>query len=287
MYNLGGKVAMVTGTSNKRTIGRSLALRLAREGADIVTTDKYKAPEDFDSWDKKEGWRGLDSLVEEIEALGCRALAVHADLTSSREVDEMVGMTVKKLGRIDILVNNAGLTSRDIGPTPVVDMREEVWVKTIAVNLTGTFLMCRAVARQMIKQGQGGKIINMSSILGKTAAPCQAPYTASKFGVIGLTQTLALELAPHKINVNAVCPGLIASWATRGQAYNEAVSQGLSEEEAITKVDSERGSIQRIPLGRTGRLDDVANVVAFLASAQSDFMTGQAINVTGGALMVH
>ena len=116
---------------------------------------------------------------------------------------------------------------------PVVDMSEEVWNKAIAVNLTGVFLMCKAVAKQMIKQGQGGKIINISSIGGKKGSAGKAWYSASKFGVHGLTQSLALELAPHKINVNVVCPGNVVTWGTRGPAIYEAMKQGLSEEEAI------------------------------------------------------
>ncbi|MFC1981634.1 SDR family NAD(P)-dependent oxidoreductase, partial [Chloroflexota bacterium] len=250
-------------------------------------TDKYKAPEDITPWDRKEGWRGLESVVAEIKTLGRRALAITADVSSSQEVNEMVEKAVREFGKIDILVNNAALIIRDIGINQVVDLSEDVWSKTIDVNLTGVFLMCKAVAKQMIKQGLKGKIINISSIRGKMAQVGRAAYCASKFGVIGLTQTLALELATYKINVNAICPGQTLTWGTWGQQIYEAISQGLSEEEAIAKVYADAGTLSQVPLGRPSKVEDVANVVAFLASSQSNHMTGQAINVTGGRLMAH
>ncbi len=287
MHCLTGKVVLVTGTSNKRGIGCGIALRLAQEGADVIVNDKPKSPEDIDLWDREEGWRGLDSLVAEIEALGCRSVAITADVSNSQEVNSMMRKAVELFGKIDILVNNAGLVARDIGTAPVVDMSEETWTKAIAVNLTGVFLMCKAAARQMINQGHGGKIINISSLMGKMAMPGRAAYSASKFGVIGLTQSLAHELAPHKINVNAVCPGSTATWGSKGQAIYEAMCQGLSEEEAVDKVYTDAGRLTQIPMGRPAKVEDVANLVAFLASDQSDYMTGQAINVTGGRLMAH
>ncbi|MFC2021595.1 SDR family NAD(P)-dependent oxidoreductase [Chloroflexota bacterium] len=287
MYDLTGKVALVTGASNKRGLGCGIALRLAREGADVAVTNRYRAPEEFKLWDIQEGWRGLESLVEEIESLGCRALAVTADVTNSQEVNEMVEKTLQKFGKIDILVNNAAIVRSDIYTMPVVDISEETWTKTIAVNLTGVFFMCKAVAKQMIKQGPGSKIINISSRQAKVALPGRAAYSASKSGVLSLTQSLALELAPYKINVNAVCPGYIVTWGSEGQAVYEAINQGISEEEAITKVLTDRHTLEKIPLGRPAKVEDVANVVAFLASSQSDYMTGQSINVTGGRLMAH
>lgn len=287
MYDLAGKVALVTGASNKRGIGRGVALRLAREGADVIVNDKRKSPEDIDLWDKEEGWRGLDSLVEEIEALGCRSLAITSDVSNGLEVNVMIQKAVEKFAKIDILINNAALVARDIGIAPVVEMSEEVWTRTIAVNLTGVFLMCKAVVGQMIEQGGGGKIINIASLMGKMAMPGRAAYSASKFGVIGLTQALAQEVALHNIKVNAVCPGSTATWGSKGHAIYEAMQQGLSEKEAIAKIYADAGSLAQIPLGRPAKVEDVANVVAFLASDQSDYMTGQAVNVTGGRLMAH
>ena len=287
MYNLSGKIALVTGTSNKRGIGCAIALRLAQEGANIVVSDKHRELGDLDPWDREEGWRGLESLVREIEALGRQALAVSADLRNSQEINDMVEETVNQFGKIDILVNNAGIIARDIGRIPVVELSEESWRLAIDVNLTGTFLMCRAVSKQMIKQNAGGKIVKMSSIRGKRAIKNTAAYSASKFGVIGLTQALALELAQYKINVNAVCPGPITSWGTSGQRIYEAIKQGLTEAEAVEKVYEKGGIFQDFPLGRPGSVEDVANIVSFLVSRNADYMSGQAINITGGLLMEH
>ncbi len=287
MYDLNGKVALVTGTSNKRGLGCGIALRLAREGADVVVSDRNRSPGDLESWDREEGWLGLDSLVTEIKTMGRQSLAVTADISSSQDVNAMVATVLERFGKIDILVNNAALILRDLGNVPIVEMNEEIWTRALAVNLTGTFHMCKAVGKQMILQGKGGKIINMSSTFGKKAEPGRAAYAASKFGIIGLTQALALELAQYKINVNAICPGTTVTWASRGQAIRVAMAQGLSENDAIDKVYQELGLAQQMPLGRIARVEDVANVVAFLASSQSDYMTGQAINVTGGRLVVH
>ncbi len=286
MYNLDGKVALVTGTANMKGLGCGIALRLAREGADVVVTDKAKTSDEMEPWDKDAGWKGLESVVAEIAKLGRRGLAVNADLTSSREVDSLVETAVRQFGKIDILVNNAGLARRNVGgEINVVDMADEVWGKMLAVNLTGVFFMCRAVTRQMLKQGPGSKIVNISSIGGKRPRAGRAAYTTSKAGVIALTQVLALELAPHQINVNAVCPDAVVTWGNHGQGIYALMKKGMSEQDAIMKEYGDAGALARIPLGRPAMVEDVANMVSFLASSQSDHMTGQAINVTGGRLM--
>jgi len=287
MYDLSGKVALVTGTANKRGIGRYIALRLAEEGADIVVSDIYRTLEELDPWDRDEGWRGLESLVAEIEAMGRRVVAIPADVTKSQEVDAMVKKTVKEFGGIDILVNNAGLISRFIGLNPMVEMSDETWDKVIAVNLTGLFHVSRAVAREMIKRNQKGKIINIASVAGKRGMAGRSAYGTSKFGVVGLTQIMALELAQHQINVNAVCPGIVATWGPKGAAIYEGVKSGMSEEEAIEKAYVDSGQLQQVPMGRLASIDDVVKTVAFFASDQSDYMTGQAVNVCGGWLMAH
>jgi NAD(P)-dependent dehydrogenase (short-subunit alcohol dehydrogenase family) len=287
MYDLSGKVALVTGTSNKRGLGASISLRLAKEGADVVVSDIYKPPEKFDPWDREEGWRGLDSLVAEIEALGRRSIPVYADITSSQEVNDVVKKAMAEFGKIDILVNNAGVVSRDLGKNNLVDETDEIWHKAISVNLTGVFFMCRAAVREMIARNQGGKVINISSVTGKEAWKGRASYSASKFGVVGMTQALALEVAEYNINVNAVCPGLVATWGSRGQAIYDAIKSGIDEREAIIEAYRRDGMLQQIPLDRPAMAEDVTNVVTFLASNQSDYMTGQAINVTGGFLMAH
>jgi meso-butanediol dehydrogenase/(S,S)-butanediol dehydrogenase/diacetyl reductase len=286
MYDLDGKVALVTGTSSKKGIGASIALRLAREGADVVVSDRSKADETYYPWDKQEGWKGLDSLVEEIQKTGRRALAVTADVSKSSDVARMVDQAIAEFGKIDILVNNAALTASRPGFTPIVDLKEDFWNLTMAVNLTGVFLVSQAVVRQMIKQGQGGKVVNIASCTGKKALENSAAYCTSKAAVIGLTQSMALEWARYKINVNAICPGFISSWGTQGKPIYTNIQSGLSEEEATLKAYRDAGVLQLIPMGRPGTIQELVDSVTYLTSNQSDYITGQSINVCGGYLMV-
>jgi NAD(P)-dependent dehydrogenase (short-subunit alcohol dehydrogenase family) len=282
MYDLSRKVALVTGTSRERGMGRGIVLRLAGEGADVIVTDKAESRETFPPWEKTHGWRGLDSLVEEIEALGHRALAIAADITDIQQVNDMVEKAIREFGKIDILVNNAAYVTRNVD---VVDMDVDYWKKTLEVNTTGTFLTCQAVAREMIKRGEGGKIVNISSKLGKVGVAGSAAYCASKFGVVGFTQTLALELGRYGINVNAICPGLIVTWSERGRGKQlyKFVTEGLTEKEAIAREYADSNQLN--PLGRPGTVADIVNAVVFLVSNQSDYITGQAINVSGGDLL--
>jgi NAD(P)-dependent dehydrogenase (short-subunit alcohol dehydrogenase family) len=275
MYDLKGKVAIVTGAGRKLGIGRGIALRLARDGADIAVADICREFEEFPGYGLGM-WEGLKETADEISALGVRGLPVRVDVTDAAQVDEMVRQTVEALGRLDILVNNAGGAP---GPAPVIALEEAAWNKTIAINATGTFLCSRAAARQMLAQGQGGKIINISSIAGKKGAPFLAAYCAAKAAIIGLTRALALELAPVNIQVNAVCPGEVDTDLTRWGWQLEAGMRGTSYEEVLKRVISE------IPVGRLAAADDIADVVTFLASGQSDYMTGQALNVSGGMVM--
>ena len=204
-YDLSGRVALVTGVLNKYGIGHAISLRLAQDGADVAVVDINRMPQPLSEEDRIEEWRGLDSVVEEIEALGRQCVAIVADITQSEQVKEMVDKTLAKLGKIDILVNNAAILG-SLG-VPVMDYDDQTWNKVLAVNLSGPFLCSKAVAKVMVERGQGGKIVNVASLAGKIGCPGIAAYGASKAGLINLTQTLALELAPYKINVNAVCPG--------------------------------------------------------------------------------
>jgi len=281
-YDLSGKVALVTGVVNKYGIGHAIALRLAQDGADVAVVDMNRIPHPLSEDDRIEEWRGLDSVVGEIEALGRQGVAIVADVTRSEQVKEMVDKTLARLSKIDILINNAAI----LGPlgVPVLDYDEHSWQKVLAVNLTGPFLCSKAVAEVMVQKGEGGKIVNVASMAGKIGYPGIAAYGASKAGLINLTQTLALELAPYKINVNAVCPGTTFTEMGTGRPVRSLARKlGIGIEEATAQVYEEQ--IQAIPLGRVAQPEEQANAVAFLASKESDFITGIALNVTGGGVM--
>ena len=275
MYNLNGKVALVTGAGGEQGIGRAICQRLAKEGCDLVVNDLHTRPY-TDS-----GWGGLPALVEEIEASGQQAFAVAADVSNADQVSNMIQQAIERFGHIDILVNNAG--SRP-GPdrVPVVELSEAAWDQVQNVNAKGTFLCAQAVARHMIERGGGGKIVNISSTAGRLGMPRFAAYCASKFAVIGFTQSLAHELAEHKINVNAVCPG---TTLTERTGY---IAAALNEQDAPTQDATQTmvGSLaEQTPLGRVAEPEDVARTVAFLASAESDYTTGVALLVAGGIQM--
>ena len=282
MYDLNGKVALVTGAGGEHGIGRAIATRLAKEGADVIVNDVVSDPYAYDSDD----WEGTPSVVREIEVLGRQAVPILADVSDAEQVEALVNEAVKRFGHIDIFVSNAG--SRP-GPdrVPIVELEEEAWDTVHKINLKGTFLCCRAVAHHMINRGEGGKIITMSSMLGKQGSARCAAYAASKFGVIGFTQALAQELAPDHINVNAICPGIVD---TERVSYIAAAlsSEDISGEEWRTSGRHDEAMRQRnsdVPLGRVGVGEDVAKTAVFLASSESDYLTGLAINVAGGLVM--
>ena len=193
----------------------------------------------------------------------------------------MVQGTVKEFGHIDILVNNAGSAA---GPdrVPIIELDEETWDKVQSINIKGTFLCCRAVAKELVKQGNGGKIINMSSTQGLKGSPRFGAYSASKFAVRGLTQVLANELGEYGIQVNAICPGMVIT--ERYYDIAEAIApEGVKTEEHLDEI--EKRNISETPLGRVATTDDVAKIAAFLASSESDFHTGMSILVDGGKNM--
>ena len=277
MYDLSDKVALVTGAGGKRGIGRAIALRLAAEGADVVVNDIDPKPGESNSSD-----RGvLDDVVREIRECGRRAVGILADVADATQVDDMVRQATDCLGCIDILINNAASPpGRD--RAPVVELDEDAWDLAHRVNVRGTFLCCRAVARRMIDRDQGGKIINISSSKGKRGAALHAAYASSKFAIIGFTESLALELAPRRINVNAVCPGMVDTDRI-SHIVAALTSEDISAKERRRRMLDERSA--EIPLGRVAQRCDVAATVAFLASAESDYLTGLAISVTGGTHM--
>ena len=277
MYNLNGKVALVTGTGGKNGIGRAIATRLAKDGADVAVNDITEHPYAADQAD----WQGLPDLVREIEAMGQRAISVVADVADAEQVHKMVDQTVAHFGKIDILVNNAGtIAGKD--RVPVVDLAEEDWDRVQRVNVKGVFLCSQVVARHLIAQGTGGKIINMSSVTGKRGSARFAAYSASKFAVIGFTQCLAQELAPYQVNVNAICPGLVDTERISHLA-SVLMPDNLSADEKLSEYA--RRSEAAVPLGRLAEGADVAKMAAFLASDEAAYLTGVSITVSGGTVM--
>ncbi len=242
------KIALVTGGT--RGIGREIAIELANRGADIAIT--YSSNEA----------KALE-VIEEIEKIGVRAIAVKANVANNKEVQDMISTVERELGIIDILVNNAGITKDNL----LIRMSEEDWESVLDVNLKGVFLCTKAVARSMMKK-RYGKIINISSVVGIAGNAGQGNYSASKAGVIGFTKSMARELASRGIRVNAVAPGFIQTDMTD-----------------ILKEDIKREMIKNIPLGVFGSPKDIANLVGFLASEESDYITGEVIKIDGGMSM--
>jgi len=272
MYNLEGKVALITGAGGQQGIGRAIAIRLAQEGANVVVND-LDAPAESPS-----GWRGTADVVRDVEALGREAMAVLADVSDAAQVERMVAAALERFGQIDILVNNAASRpGRD--RVPVVELEEDAWDLVQRVNVKGTFLCSREVAREMIRREQGGKIVIISSTKGKRGEACYGAYSASKHAVIGFGQSLALELAPHRIQVNAICPGMVDTERVADMAAALAPA-GESVEDYRAQMLRDRA--REVPLGYVADGGEIARVAAFLASSESDYLTGLAISVTGG-----
>jgi NAD(P)-dependent dehydrogenase (short-subunit alcohol dehydrogenase family) len=277
MGSLDGKVALVTGAASKRGMGHAVAVRLAREGADVVVLDKYVAPKSI--WPGDEGWGGLGDVVKEIKAQGREGLAVVADVTSSKAVDEAVARALKKFGKIDILVHCGGI--RGSMTTPIVDLSEEEWKTTLDINLTGSFLISKAVAKTMIPDGEGKKIVLFGSKAATQGYAGSSGYCASKHGVLGLGRTLAAELAQYKINVNIINPGGFDTNLRDQEIIKRAKAQGISVAEAVEEEAKKPGL--RVPLGRLGKPEEIADLVFFLVSDQSNYITGKTIDIDGGA----
>jgi NAD(P)-dependent dehydrogenase (short-subunit alcohol dehydrogenase family) len=253
---LRGKTALVTGAGRRRGLGFAIAGRLAAEGARVVLSDLQSMAAE------------LGDRVANLEARGGDAAAVCADITSEREVDDLFARTLERTGRLDVLVNNAGVIVTKL----VTDTSRDEWQRCVDVMGLGTFLCAREAVKIMSGQGTAGRIVNISSISGKRGNPYFGAYTFAKFGIIGFTQTLAREVAHLGITVNAVCPGTV-------------------ETDMIDEVRADRAVYGRpevppwaepIPLERLASTEDVAAVVAFLASADAAYLTGQALNVDGG-----
>jgi NAD(P)-dependent dehydrogenase (short-subunit alcohol dehydrogenase family) len=273
---LNGKVAFVTGAAAKRGMGRAVAVRLAAEGADVVVTDKYANPKS--AWAGDENWKGLDDVVKEIEALGRKGLAAVAGVENSKEVDSAVKKAIDKFGQIDILVHCAG-TRGPVGVN-IVDGDEKDWRLLFDVNTIGTMIISKAVGKEMIRKNQGGKIVHIASAAGKLPCPGSAAYAASKWAVIGITQALAMELAPYKINVNSINPGFFPTNLRDDDATLHSKEKGITVEEF--RKNEYKILSDMVPLKRMGTVEDIADLIYFLVSEQSKYLTGQSINITGG-----
>jgi NAD(P)-dependent dehydrogenase (short-subunit alcohol dehydrogenase family) len=276
MERFKGKVALVTGAAGKRGMGHAVSLRLAGERANVVVVDKYAAPQSPFPGD--EGWGGLDSVVAEIKALGREAMAVVADICISQEVDATVTKAIEKFGKLDILVHCAA--TRGPVTTPIIDLAEGVWKTVLDINLNGTFFIAKAVAKRMVARGEGGKIILVASMGGVKGMPGSGAYCVSKFGVIGLVKTMALELAKHKIFVNAINPGSVSTHLRDSFHREKGQAEGITVEEA--RARDYQKLIEGIPLGRMGTTEEMASLILFLASDQCSYITGEAINISGG-----
>ena len=278
MGEFDGKIVLVTGCGRVRGMGRAIAVAFARAGADVVATDIAPSGTRNENEEGLEeirlGWKGLDSLAGEIQGFGRSVLTLVGDVSRAADAERFVAEALARFGRVDVLVNNAaaphGADRRLLWEVP-----EEAWDLVLDVNLKGTFLMSRAVIPHMLSRG-AGRIINMASVSGKRGTARRGAYTASKFGVIGLTQAMAQELAALGITVNAICPGSVDT------SRRESTSR---RERALAERDPSAPVLGLPPTGRIARPDDIARLALFFASEQCDHITGQAWNVDGGTVM--
>lgn len=276
MYGLEGKVAVVTGVGRPRGIGRATALRLAREGARVVLADLRAGMAQIES-DIRGVSPDLARVTAEVEEAGAEVLAVPTDVSHPSDVETLLQRTVDHFGRVDIMVSNAAILA-DRNQSPL-ELSESIFARVLAVNLTGTFLCAQAAAKHMVQQGEGGSIITIGSRAARRGMPNLIAYSSSKFGVIGLTQSLALALAPHGIRVNCVCPGAVdTDMASEGQEIR-AADMGIALDDLKAQLGGE------IPLGRLTVADDLAKAIVWFASPESSHLTGQSLNVNGGSLM--
>jgi NAD(P)-dependent dehydrogenase (short-subunit alcohol dehydrogenase family) len=274
MYrDLQGKVAIVTGAGRRKGLGEAMARRLAAEGCKVVLTD-IGAARGKEMPAEAVGSRSeLEQIVAEIRATGGEAAAIVCDVLEESQVRALVQAVVAQYGAVDIMVNNAGIGYL---MQPIVETDAASWDAVLGVNLRGVFFGIKHAAMQMITQGRGGRIINIGSQASKSGFPFAAAYVASKHGVVGLTRTAAIELGKHKITVNAICPNHVTTGLGAWQNQFFSAATGRSEEKYLADM---RG---RIPLGRPGSQQDIAKACAFLASDQSAYVTGEAMNVSGG-----
>jgi len=266
---LDGKVAIVTGAGRLRGIGRAVAVALAELGADIAVTGTGRDPDKYPPDEKVVGWGDIESTAAQVRACGRRSLPLIADVVRSPDVKRTVAAVLQEFGRVDFLINNSAF-ARGADRVPLIELSEELWHQVLEIKLTGSFLMSKEVLPPMIHQGQGGAIINVSSIAGKRGFPNTTAYCTSNFGIQGFTQALAMEVAPHQIRVNAVCPGIIDTARMdvvgRGDAWNKSIEQ-------------------MVPLRRAGTDEEIGKFIAYLCTPDASYITGQSLNIDGGSVM--
>lgn len=276
---LEGRIALVTGAARMRGIGRATALRLAREGAAVVVSGSRRDPSSFPVIEKQAGWRGAVSVVAEIEAEGGRAVALDCDVTDPSDVAALFDQAEEELGTPDAVVNNAGIAG-GAGAAPLLDLAVEDWRRTVDVNLNGVFNVCKAAGRAMRAARKPGAIVNLSSLAGRMGMANYGGYCASKFGVIGLTQQLALELARLGVRVNCLCPGSVDT------DMMDSTFHRMADRSQRADFDGVKQAVARsVPLGRQGLPQEQSAMIAFLLSADAAYITGQTINVDGGLRM--
>lgn len=273
MYQLQHKTAIITGSGRHKGIGEAIALRLASEGCHIVISDLGQ-PKGQEFAAEHIGATGqMEAIAEACRQLGAQAITVPCDVRSESDCANLIDQAVKAFGQLDILVNNAGVGYL---MEPFTEFKESSWDAVLDVNLKGAFLCSKQAAIQMQRQGHGGSIVNIASQAAKSGFPFAAAYTASKHGLVGLTRSNAVELGRYKIRVNAVCPNHITTGL--GDWQNKFFSEklGLDYDTYL------KGIVDRNPLGRTGLVNDIAKAVAFLCSDEAAYITGEAMNVSGG-----
>jgi NAD(P)-dependent dehydrogenase (short-subunit alcohol dehydrogenase family) len=278
LEGLAGKVALVTGAARPRSIGRATAERLARQGCKVACLDIARPLHDFPGHAVASA-DDLDELVDGLRRSGAEAVGVRADVRDEDAVEAAVAAACDALGPVQLLANVAGGSGAGFGAAPLLAVTRAEFDQVLAVNLTGTWLVSRACAARMIEHGEGGRIVNVSSQAGKIGWPLLGAYSAAKAGVIGLTQVMAKEWATSGITVNAVCPGTVDTDLLNREQQFVQLMDATHPGGFAAWVDRE------IPLGRLQRPEEVAAAIAFLLSDDASYITGEAVNVSGGQTM--
>ena len=283
-YDFKGKVALVSGAGSKQSMGRAIAMDLARQGASVVVSDKFMVPPTVRASNKD--WGGLEEIVNDIGKIGSKGHAVVCDIADSTACEALAEETMNVFGRLDYFVNSVGL--RGSSGVLTEDLTDELWKTVLDVNLNGAFYLSKHVVKAMKKDDpKGKKIILISSQAGVEGVPGMCAYSVAKHGLLGLMKSLAREVAPAGISVNAISPLTIETNFRDMTAAEEAAKKGMSLDEMIEKDSISRGTNAtnlNVPLGRNGTVDDISATVSFLLSPGSDYITAQNILLNGGNL---